>query len=172
MVNALFYSIREEATFSVKLVMAKSNSFVAGVVSLRNNSAIIKSTGFDAAAWITGLSADVVNLENEKFVYFVAFAPSDATAPTKMSEFWSVPTRRFGSTGPENGVVTITPPLTSALSFKVKGAAEDKTQAVLVVGIQATKVREANTEFHLGFRAPLGAGQAGFVQGVDAVAAT
>jgi len=170
MVNPAFYATPEEAVFSVKLVMAKGNSWASGVVSLRNNAAIMKSTGFDSAAWISGLSADVVNLADVKCVFFLAFAPRDSLAPSKMSEFWSIPTRRFGATGPDTGAVSISPPLTSALSFKVKGSEEDKVQAVLLLGVRSATSATSDLEYHFGVRTPLGRGLAGFVEGVAEVA--
>jgi len=171
MVNALFYSTPEEAVFSVKVTMAANSDFASGVVSLRNNKAIGLASGFDSAAWITGLSADVVNLSDSKTVFFLAFAPKEATAPSKMSEFWSVPTRRLASTGPETGAICITLPMTPALSFKVKGAEEDKTQAVLVLGVKSAVALKESREYHFGIRAPLGRSLAGFVEGAPAEAA-
>jgi hypothetical protein len=138
------------------------------VFQLRNNRAILASVGLSAAAWITSLSADVVDVSGDEIVLWVAVAPSTATHPTKHEQFWNVPGRRVGTITRENPAAVISPMMSKALSYKVKGhTPEEAPLACVVVGVMRKSKVTADETWNFGFRAGLRYAGQGF--GAEAV---
>jgi len=172
MSNDLFYATAEEAVFSAELKVESGKDFAAGLFRVRNNKAILASLGLSSAGWVTSFHIDVVDVSNEKAIFFVACAPASAKAPTSMSDFWRIPGRRLNSCSQTTAHCTVSPMMSKSLSYKVKGEeAEENPQAVLVIGIRLTSTTSSTETFHLGVRLGLRSNspKAGTAAGADGV---
>jgi len=164
----LSYTTPEEAVFSIKLNVASGQTFAAGVVQLKNSASILKSVTGQAAAWITSIEADVVDLGDENAVFFLALAPADAKAPTAHEDFWRVPGRRLVALSKEQGHGVIRPFMPKVLSYKVAGGIpEEQPSAVLVVGVYVAKAvaDPKGKDWFFGVRCALRSAGKGFQDG-------
>jgi len=159
--------------FSVSLDIADGKDFAAGVLKLRDNKAILKSVVGHAAAWMTSLSADIIDVSKRNAVFFMCVVPAGLPAPTSHDKFLALPGRAITSTSETVSHAQLHPSLPKVLSYKVAGCSvEEAPQAVLVIGLLLSeKVAKGGSEkketWHFGVRCRLRVGQKGFVEGED-----
>jgi len=130
--------------------------------------------GLHSAAWVTSLGADVVDVSGDGVVIFIAVAPETAVAPKKHEEFWNVPGRRVGTITTERPHTQVSPMMSKALSYKVKGnSTEEQPVACVVIGVfRKTAVTTDSEVWNFGFRASLRTSGSGFVEGAAETSAS
>jgi len=159
--------------FSVSLDISDGKDFAAGVLKLRDNKAILKSVVGHAAAWLTTLSADIIDVSKRNAVFFMCVVPAGLPAPTTHDKFLSLPGRSITSTSEYVSHGVLNPSLPRVLSYKVAGCSiEEAPQAVLVIGLLLSeKVSKGGTDkketWHFGLRCGLRVGKTGFLEGED-----
>jgi len=158
--------------FTAKLNVAKGSTFAGGVLKIRDNNAILMSVVGHAAAWVTSVTADVIDVSNRSAVFFMAVAPAGAKGPSSHEEFWSIPGRRLVALGPDTPHGMVSPLLPKALSYKVAGCTpEEQPMALLVFGVMLSvaPTKDAGENFFFGVRAALRQGKAGFTPGTEEI---